>query len=201
MMGSSIVDALSQAVSPDMVSKIGQTLGANKGAVGAVAVAAIPLLISALARNASNPKGAQDLHAALSNDHDGSILDNLNGHLDDPQAANGTGILTHVLGDQQGAIEQQLGTATGLDPNAVGQILSILAPVVMGAVGQATSQQGLNAGGLAGLLGNAQQQAVQQAQQTSPDVAGLIGTLLGGPGTQGSGGSLGGILGSLFGKK
>jgi hypothetical protein len=198
----SILDSLGQAVSPDVIASIGKTVGANKGAVGAVAVAAIPLLIAALARNASKPQGAQDLHAALSNDHDGSILDNLNGHIEDPQAANGAGILNHVLGDQQPTVQQGLASATGLDPNSVGQILNILAPVVMGAVGQQAAQRGLDPSALAGLLGQEQQQAVQQVQQSSPDVAGLIGTLLGSGSQGGAGGAnIGGILGSLFGKK
>lgn len=197
----SILDALGQAVSPDVISSIGKTVGANKGAVGAVAIAAIPLLISALARNASEPQGAQSLLSALTNDHDGSILDNLNAHLEDPQAANGAGILGHVLGDQEAAVEQSLGSTAGLDSNSVAQILQILAPVVMGALGQTTAKEGLDPSALAALLGNEQQAAVQQVQQSSPDVAGLLGTLLG-SGTQGDGGGgIGGILGALFGKK
>ena len=50
-----------------------------------------------MARNTSNQQGAESLHNALQKDHDGSILDNLGGFLNNAQSGPGAGILRHVL--------------------------------------------------------------------------------------------------------
>jgi hypothetical protein len=42
---------------------------------------AIPILVSALNRNASSPTGRQSLENAINRDHDGGILDNIGGYL------------------------------------------------------------------------------------------------------------------------
>src|SRR5258708_4501115 len=78
----------------------------------------VPLILAALARNASNPEVAASLHQAIRNDHNGSIFDNLMGYLGNPQTANGAGVLGHVFGSQQSTIEGNLAQATGMDQNS-----------------------------------------------------------------------------------
>jgi hypothetical protein len=170
-----ITDMLMQQLSGNAVSQISQKLGVDQGVASQAIAMAAPLLMSALARNASNPQGAQALHQALSQDHNGGILDDVAGFLGgNPQAANGAGILGHVLGDQRGAVQNGLAQQTGLDANASGQLLEMLAPMVMGAVGKTQQQQGLDVSGLASILGNNQ----QAAQASSPDMMGMLSGLL-----------------------
>jgi hypothetical protein len=169
-----ITDMLIQQLSGNAVSQISQRLGIDQGVASQAIAMATPLLMSALARNASNPQGAQALHQALAQDHDGSILNDVSGFLGNAQAADGAGILGHVLGNQQGAVQNGLAQQTGLDANTSGQLLQMLAPLVMGAVGQTQQQQGLDANGLASMLGNHQ----QAAQAASPDMMGMLGSLL-----------------------
>jgi hypothetical protein len=135
---------------------------------------AVPLILAALARNAARPEGAKELHEAVNKDHDGSILDNLGGYLGNPQTANGAGILGHVFGEQQGAVQNNLAQATGLDPNAAGSILETVAPLVMGAVGQTQRQNDLDAGGLSDFLSTQR----QQTEQAAPDVMGALNSML-----------------------
>ncbi len=170
-----ITDMLVQQLSGNAASQISQKLGVDRGtATQAIAMAA-PLLMSALAGNASNPEGVKALYQALDQDHDGNILDDVSGFLGgNPQAANGAGILGHVLGDKLGAVQNGLAQQTGLDANASGQLLEMLAPLVMGALGQTQKQQGLDVSGLSDLLGNHQ----QAAQASSPDMMGMLGGLL-----------------------
>ncbi len=194
---SAILDVLSRSLDANVVSAIGERIGGDAQATGTVVSAAVPLLLSALTRNASQPEGADALHQAVVRDHSGAILDHLPEHLAEPQAANGAGILRHVLGDQEGAIEQGLAGSAGLDAGSVGQILQIVAPIVMGALGKATQQRSLDAGGLASVLGSEQ----QEVQAAAPDLMAQVGTLLS-AGDQGGGGSLlGDILGSLLGRR
>lgn len=68
------------------------------------------------------------------------------------KAADGAGILRHVLGDRRGSVESGVGRVSGLDIGQVGQLLALLAPLVMGALGKVKQRQGLDANGLQALL-------------------------------------------------
>ena len=135
---------------------------------------AIPLLLSALAKNASNPEGAQLLHQALAKDHDGTILNEIPAFLNNPQMANGTGILGHVLGDRQQSVQQGLAKQTGLDAGSIGQLLVIAAPLLMGVLGKTQKDQGLDAGSLSDLLRDQQ----QMAEQSNPTLMSVLSNLL-----------------------
>lgn len=156
------------------ISQISGKIGADSSTTSKAIAIAVPLLISALARNSSTPAGAEALNEAVARDHDGSILDNLGGFFSNTEASNGAGILGHVLGDQRVVAEEGLAQSTGLDPGAAGQLLETIAPLVMGALGKTQQQQGLDASGLSAFLGDQH----QQAQASSPDVMGMLGNLL-----------------------
>ncbi len=159
---STLTDQLLQQLGSGGLSQISQQIGADEASTGSALAMAMPLLTSALANNSAQPNGAQALHQALANDHDGSILSNLPAFLNNPQAANGAGILGHVLGNQQPTVAQGLAQNSNLNSGQMGQLMEIAAPLLLGALGQQQQSQGLNPSGLAALLGN-QQQATQQA--------------------------------------
>ena len=109
-----LTQMITQQLAGGAVRTISQRLGISETAANTAVQIAVPLILSALARNASQPQGAESLHEAISKDHDGSILDNLQGYLGDPQGANGAGILGHVFGSQQPTLENNLAQATGM---------------------------------------------------------------------------------------
>lgn len=191
---SGILDILGTVLGNKQVDQIGNKVGLDSATVGKLVAAALPLLITALAKNSSSTKGAQDLHNALTKDHDGSILDDIGGLLGGSVDANGSGILGHIFGNKQSQIQQGLGASTGVDGAAVGQVLEMLAPVVMGALGRQTASKGLDAGDLAGMLKG----EAQTAGQSSPDV---LGSLMGMLDTDKNGSvvdNVVGMLGKLF---
>ncbi len=169
-----LTEILMNHLSGAAISQISSKIGADSGTTSKALSIAVPLLISALARNASTPTGAEALNQAVATDHDGSILDNLGGFFGNTEAANGAGILGHVFGGQRVAAENGLAQSTGLDPGAAGQLLETVAPLVMGALGKTQQQQGLDATGLSAFLGDQN----QQAQAAAPDVMGMLGNFL-----------------------
>ena len=88
-----VTQQLLQQLGGGGLSQISKTIGVDEKSAKSVLSTAVPLLVSALANNASKPKGAKALHQALAEDHDGSIFDDITGFLNNPQVANGAGIL------------------------------------------------------------------------------------------------------------
>ncbi len=176
----SLQELLGQEQGDQAVNQISQNVGAEPSIVNTAIQAALPMLLNGLASNASTPEGAQNLDNALAQNHDGSVLDNLGGlagmifgggqSAPATPAADAGGILSHILGSNQGQVAQQVSSQTGLGTGQVAQILMFLAPIVMGYLGRQKQQQGLDAGGLGSLLGG----LVGGGQAQSQSVGGSV---------------------------
>ncbi|MBN9491750.1 DUF937 domain-containing protein [bacterium] len=185
---SSLLDGLTERLgSDDFVEKLSGILGADKAQTSAAVQKAIPALVAGLARNAQTPQGAQALHNALANDHDGSALDAGPQALETNQEQ-GDKILGHVFGPNTGAVQAQLAANTGMGAANAGSLLQMLAPMVMGYLGQQQRGGGLDAGGLASVLGGSGAAGM---------LPGGLGALLGG----GGGGGLMSAIGKIFGRR
>src|SRR6185503_12356391 len=143
-----LTEMLTQQLAGGAIAQISNKLGIDQGTAGKAVAIALPLLIAALARNTSTPSGANALDQAVARDHDGSILDDIGGFLNSGNTADGAGILGHVFGNQQNSVEGALAQRTGLDAGSAGQLLAMVAPLVLGAVGKTRMEQGLDANGL-----------------------------------------------------
>ncbi len=169
--------------------RIGARIGADPAQTQGAIAAALPTLIAALQQQARPGTGLQQ---AIERDHDGAILDDLPGYLEgranlSPRTTNGAGILGHVLGDRQPEVQQALSARTGLSMDSIGQLLPILAPIVMGMIGKqarsGSADQGAGGIDLGSILGS-------------------LGGLGGGATASGSqAGGLGDLLGGLFGDR
>jgi hypothetical protein len=160
---SSLLNVLVDQLDDQAIQQIGSQLGADNQTTQQAISTALPLLVGALGRNTENPQGAESLLNALQSDHDGSILNNVAGAVTNQAVQqDGSAILSHILGARQDTVAQGVSQASGLDTGSTGQLLSMLAPIVMGQLGQTQQQQGLDASGLAGLLGSERQEADSQ---------------------------------------
>lgn len=148
-----LLNILTQQLGQQGIGKIGQQLGLDEQQSASAIGAALPVLMGALAKNAQEPEGAASLAGALDRDHDGSVLNNLEGFLQNPAQGKGAGILGHMLGGKRPRVEQYVSKSAGLSGQQSGQLLEMLAPLVMGGLGQQKRQQNLDSNGLAGMLG------------------------------------------------
>lgn len=170
----SLFDTLTQSLGANELGQLGQRIGADPATTSTAVSAALPMLLGALARNSAQPNGADALAGALARDHDGSILDDVSGYLGGATAgADGAGILGHLLGGQRPAVEAAVGQSAGLSGDSAARLLELLAPIVMGSLGRHANTQGLDANGLAGLLG----QERQGLTQSNPMLSGLMSML------------------------
>lgn len=192
-----LLDLLRQQIDDQTVQRISDQIGANPATTQRAMEAALPLLVGALARNADrSPEGAQALNRALEQDHDGSLLDRLNEVLGkssdgssladaasgvqgglsiDRRTVDGAGILGHILGGKRNAVELGLSRASGMDVRQANNLLPVLAPIVMSALGRLKQQRSAGAEGVTDLL---RQERAQIEQETAGEhEGGLLGFL------------------------
>lgn len=160
-----VMDLLQGQLSGGMIEQLSQSLGgAEKEKTAKAASGITSVLMSALAKNANSSEGASSLANALDRDHDGSILNDVmgmvtganrnagSGGIDLNRMLNGAGILNHVLGNKQSGAIDMISKMSGLDSNKTGSLMTMLAPVIMGALGKAKRENNLDSSGLSSLL-------------------------------------------------
>lgn len=149
----SVIQLLISQLGGGPVEQISGQLGIDEDKAQQAIGMALPMIIGALNRNTDSSDGAQALVGALQRDHDGSILDNLAQAVTQEETLNdGKAILGHVLGDRMDGVSNSVSRATGLDQEQVAQIFSLLAPIVLGALGQMQRKKNLDAQGVSNLL-------------------------------------------------
>ncbi len=194
----SLLDLLTGNSSNQVAEQAENKFGISKNQIIALLAVAAPLVISYLRNKSQDANEAEALNNALDKDHDGSILNDPSQALN--RQAEGNSILDHIFGGNKVAVENQLSQNTGISMDKIGPVLAMLAPVIMGYIGQQKQQNNVGAGGLGdllgGILGGAQNQA--QAQQSNP-LNDILGSVLGGGQSQSSGNPLNDILGSVLG--
>ena len=193
-MNLNVGDLLNQTIGSGEIEQMSRVIDADPQQTGTAVSAALPLILGGLSRNAASGDGVSSLLGALDRDHDGSVLDDVMGHLGQGGNVQGDGILSHVFGNGRSVVEQGVSRASGLDMSKVAQLLPLLAPIVMGALGRARQNKQIDEGSLPGVL--------NEGQQSLGGSAGLMGTLSemldqnnDGSVVDDLGGLLGGILG------
>jgi hypothetical protein len=192
----SLLEMLQQRLGGQAADTISRQIGADPGTTSNAIDAALPLLLSAVARNAGDPAQAQSLDRAVTQDHDGSILDDVPGFLNQGGGGAGAGILRHVLGGRQQSVQTGLSQATGLDAGKTGQLLTMLAPLVLGAVGRTKRENRLDSNGLSTMLTGEHERLKEQ----SPGVMGALSRFLDQDNDGNVMDDVGGMLGKAFGK-
>ena len=166
-----LLGQLGSILSGPALGQISKLLGGNKNATAKAIAVALPLIISAMGRNAGRKRGAESLRGALQRDHDGGLLGDLLGFLKGGgNQADGNGILGHVLGGNRSRVERTVSNASGLDRNAVTKLLPILAPIVMGVLGKQVRQQRMDTSGLQNVLRREKRRVYRQAPGVVPNV-------------------------------
>ena len=188
----SIINLLQGQDLQELASKVGGNEEEVKSGLGV----ALPAMLEALNKNTNTTEGAESLNKALE-DHDGSILNNVSGFLDNPQSENGLGILGHLFGNSTPNVAQAVSKSSGLDQNSSMQLLTMLAPLVLGLLGKEKKQNNLDAN----VLNNLTSMLSSNLAQSNPDIMSFVGSLLD---SNKDGSFLDealGMLGGFFGKK
>ncbi|MGJ7901374.1 DUF937 domain-containing protein [Lysobacter sp. 1R34A] len=180
-MSASLTDDLLNQLQGQPLAQLGSQLGLSQPQTQNAVSAALPLLIGALGRNASQPHGAEALFGALQRDHAGagggldigSVLGAVLGGGASRQT-DGAGILGHIFGGRQETAAEGLGQATGLGGSQANTLLKVLAPIVLSYLAQR-----MMSGGNQAASPQALGQVLGQEEQRISQQGGLGGGLLG----------------------
>lgn len=155
---------------PASIGAIAAQLGIDPAQAEAAIQQAVPVVVGGLARNASTDAGAGALHDAVQ-DHAGGDLGSVLGSVLGG-GGDGGAILGHIFGNRQGQAAQNIGQSSGIGTQNAGALMAMLAPIIMSVLGNMTRRQGVDSGGLGGMLGR-ELQNLGQGQH-----GGLLGSIL-----------------------
>jgi hypothetical protein len=151
-----LIGMLASQMGGPVIEQISQQIGADSGTTQSAVGMALPMLLSAMGDRVATPEGAEAIEQATQA-HDGSLLDNVMGFVGNAGAGSmGSALLGQVLGnDNQNQIVDTIGQRTGMESGMVTQLLGMLAPLVMSALGKSSQAQGgLDINGIAQMLGS-----------------------------------------------
>jgi hypothetical protein len=160
-MSANLVSVVMQFLTPDMIAKIASALGLDRAVAQKAIGGAIPALLTGLADVASTPEGTRQLTNTLAQQQPGALenLKNLIGSPDQTSLAEtGASMLSGLFG--RGPVDtmaQAIGKFAGLGGDSSKSLLGMLAPVVLGALGQ-QQRAGVDARGIASLLASQKDQ-------------------------------------------
>lgn len=154
------------------LSKLASQVGGSEGEVKNGIMAALPAMLAALNKNTGTEEGAKSLNQALETKHDGSVLNNLEGYLKNPDLKDGAGILNHLFGAQTSNVAQAVSASSGLSQEGSVKMLQMMAPLVLGVLGQQKKENNLDAKGVGDLT------SMFASNLTSnKNVSGIMGTV------------------------
>lgn len=133
------------------MEQLGSSIGRDNRKTKTVVDTVAPALLGAAAEKASGKGGASSVLGMLEDD-DGLVVNDVGDFFSKGSPNKGNRLLDGLLGKNRGEFITDLATRSGVGGDVIGKALPMLAPVVMGVVGQQRSERNLDADGLTNLL-------------------------------------------------
>jgi Bacterial protein of unknown function (DUF937) len=180
-MAANLVSVVMQFLTPDMIAKIASALGLDRSVAQKAIGGAVPALLASLADVASTPNGVRQLSSTLAQQQPGSLesLKSLiGGSSQSTLAETGSSMLSGLFGGGTlDTMAQTIGKFAGVDASSSKSLLGMLGTLVLGALGQQQRSAGLDASGLATLLGSQKDQIAAAIPSGLADQLGAAGLI------------------------
>ena len=197
---SNFIEELMGSIGGDVAKQLASTLNIDANAAQKMIPAVAPLILGGLKRQKDNFGGEQRIDHILNKYGSASVLNDLGGlFAGKAKESNADPRLGGLLGDSGVQAASMLSNQFNLSGQSANKLITMLAPVILGALTKKRDTEGVGSSGIGALLDQ------DGDGNILDDVAGfLLGSLTGGGGSkqsQSGGSLLGSLLGSLFGKK
>ncbi len=153
-----LLDMVKGQLTETVLGQLGKAVNLSPSDVSKAMSVIIPAQVSVLAQHGATPQGAQGLLGLLGQFSNLGNFGNLLG------MAGGAGgllkigetVLPALLGGKLPGVLSGLASHTGLGQGAIGGLMSMAGPLILGQLGSHVKSTGMDAGGLGGLLGGLQ---------------------------------------------
>ena len=154
-----LLDLLKGQMTPELVEKasglVGETPANTSKALGVLG----PVLLSTLANKGSSKSGAEQILSTLSdNKVDDGLLGNVMGMLGGGNSSSllsmGGPIVSMLLGNKASGVVDMISSLVGIKSNSISMLMSLAAPLIGGLLSKQVKAGGLDASGLASMLGS-----------------------------------------------
>jgi outer membrane protein OmpA-like peptidoglycan-associated protein len=168
-MAASLLESLGEYITPDLIGRIGSSLGESPGAVTKGVGAVLPALLGGVIEKSREPSAFQQVFSLLTDPaNDASVLrqpDGLLGMLG--QGGGGLAglaakFLPLLFGGRTDGLVSAIASYAGIKSSSAQSLLRLGAPLVLGYLGDRVRKEGLGASALASLLGT-QRDSIQRA--------------------------------------
>jgi len=177
-MAANLTSIVMQFLTPEVIGQIASLLGLDRAATQKATAGAVPALLAGLSDLVQTPAGTNQLTKLLSQQQTGSLTDLL--RKGDPQglAQAGSTMLSGLFGGRTlDGMAQAVGKFTGAGDSGGKSLITMLGPIVLGALGQHQRDAGLDANGLASLLRSQKDQIVAAIPPGLSDQLGAAGLI------------------------
>ena len=154
-----LLEIVKKQISGEVLQKAAAFLGEDTSASQKALNAILPSLLGGVVNQSTSISSATNLMNTLTTDnHDGSIFNSLNNLLNGGSAtqglmAAGDGIVKSLFGNNTSGIVDWIASYAGMKTGSASGLMSLAAPVVMGAIGKQISGGQTGVSGLMSLLG------------------------------------------------
>jgi len=177
-MSFNLLDTVKGLFTGNLISTAATSLGESEAGIQKALSGAIPAILAGLVGKAGSHEGASGILDLAKQASGSGILSNIGGFLGNDNnnlLSKGAEMLKAVLGDKAGGIASLVSNFAGIKHSSSSSILSMLAPVALGTLGNHASESNLSAGGLMSFLAS-QKSSIMNAM---PSGLGTVGNLLG----------------------
>ena len=177
-MAVNLTSLVMQFLTPEVITQIASFLGVDRAAAQKAATGAVPSLLAGLSDLVTKPAGANQLSKLLSAQQAGSLTDLLRKGDPEGLAQAGSGMLSSLFGGKTtDALAQAIGKFAGIGEGGGKSLITALAPIVLGALGQQQRDAGLDTNGLASLLRSQKDQMIAAIPSGLTDQLGAAGLI------------------------
>ena len=154
-----LMELMQSSLTPRLAGDVSTYLGESPSTSRSAASAAIPAVLTRLAQQSATAAGAAQVFEAISSPQiDTGLADNPGGWLGGgSQTADllsqGNAMLRNLFGERTGAITDAISSVSGMKMTSASTLLSLAVPAIFAWLKRHLIRGGLDAAGLAGLLG------------------------------------------------
>ncbi len=193
---SSFIDELMKNYGSEMVSHVSQNLGLSSKTVEQIIPNIVPVILGGLKKQKDAHGGIEGVENIMKNFGTPDILNNLSDLFrEKAKEENPDPTLNGLLGNSGLTAAKAISKKFNIDESIAKKLIPMVAPVIFGALMKKKDEDGLGANGLIALLDRDGDGSILD------DVAGFFFNNSGSPQKGKSGNLIGGLIGSIFGKK